>query len=118
MIDENLPRSFGAIFEKHGFQSLDIRDQGLRGAPDSAVFSFAKQHDAGIVTSDVEFANRVHLFESGHRGVFLLRLPTSLSVNVRCQDLDRALAQLSNQTIDDRIIVIAPGALRIHGRHT
>ena len=117
MIDENLPRAFGTVFTEHGFEILDIRDHGLRGANDDAVFSFAKTNNAAVVTSDVEFANRIHLFEEHHAGVFLIRLSTTLSVSVRCGEIGRALRQFGAQSIENNIIVIGAGALRIHGKH-
>lgn len=118
VIDENLPRSLGDIFTRYGFETFDIRDHGLRGADDGTVFSFAKERNAALATSDVKFANAVHLFESAHEGIFLLRLPTTLSVKTRCEILARLLAQLGDQSIENRIVVIAPGSLRIHGQHT
>lgn len=117
VIDENLPRSFGDIFSRHDFEPFDIRDHGLRGADDGAVFSFAKELVAAVATSDVKFANTLHLFEPAHQGIFLIRLPTILSVKTRCDILDRLLAQLGDQSIENRIVVIAPGSLRIHGPH-
>lgn len=117
VIDENLPRAFGPIFAEHGFEVLDVRDHGLRGANDDAVFSFSKAHNAAIVTSDVEFANRIHLFEERHAGVILIRLPTTLSVSMRCGEIDRALKQLGAQSLEDHIAVVGTGILRIHGKH-
>ena len=117
VIDENLPRAFGEVFVRYDFEVLDIRDHGLRGALDGAVFNFAKAHDAAVATSDVEFANRIHLFEAQHQGIFLIRLPTALSVITRCKELDHALQQLAGQLLENRIVVITPGAVRIHGQH-
>lgn len=117
VLDENLPRSFNEVFKRYGFETLDIRDHGLRGAKDSAVFLFAKEHSAALATADVKFANRIHLFESNHQGIFLIRLPTQLSVTIRCTMLDRTLQQLNKQIIENRIMVIAPGILRIHNPH-
>ncbi len=117
IIDENLPRSFGNIFREHGFEPFDVRDHGLRGALDSTVFLFAKEHHAAVATSDIQFSNQIHLFEFHHFGVFLLRLPTSLSVKSRCEELSRLLKKLPEQSIANLIITISPGSLRIHGQH-
>lgn len=117
VIDENLPRSFGNVFTRHGFETIDVRDHGLRGADDGTVFSFAKEQHAALVTSDVKFANAVHLFESVHQGIFLIRLPSTLSIPTRCEMIGRLLTQLGDQSVKNRIVVIAPGSLRIHGPH-
>ena len=72
VIDENLPRVFGQIFQQNGIEPLDVRDHELRGAPDSAVFDFARERRAAVATADVGFAQRIHRLEN-HNGIFFLR---------------------------------------------
>lgn len=117
VIDENLPRTIGRIFAQHGFTVYDVRDHGLRGFDDSAVFNFAKLKNAAVATSDIVFANSVHHSREQHYGFFLIRLPSSLSLKVREQEIDRALMQLGNQNIENRLVVISPGSVRLHHKH-
>jgi len=114
VIDENLPRSFGKVFEQNNFKVFDIRDHGLRGALDSAVFNFAKANQAAIATADLEFAHNIHSQPDSHRGVFLLRLPSKLSLSLRKKILDEAMQKIGNKLIENRIVVITPGTVRVH----
>lgn len=114
VIDENLPRRFGTIFAARKIKTFDIRDYGLRGKSDKAVFAFVKEQGAALATSDIGFAQWVHLFEK-HRGIILVRLPSVLSLTTRCQELKRALGHIGDLELAGQIAVITPGALRLHG---
>ncbi|MFA4845451.1 MAG: DUF5615 family PIN-like protein [Patescibacteria group bacterium] len=56
VLDENMPRSFAEVLSKLEYRVFDVRDCGLRGSPDNAVFDFVLQQEAILVTSDVAFA--------------------------------------------------------------
>lgn len=117
VIDENLPRSIGAIFAQHGFEVYDVRDHGLRGFDDSAVFNFATVKNAIVATSDIVFANSVHHSREDHYGFFLIRLSSSLSLKTREQEIDRALIQIGDQDIKNKLVVVSPGSIRLHQKH-
>lgn len=46
-------------------------DCGLQAAPDAAIWDYALQHDAAIVTKDEDFAQRHALTGSGPRVVWI-----------------------------------------------
>jgi len=41
LIDENMPRSTARLLRELGYEVQDIRDCGLRGAEDEAIYEFA-----------------------------------------------------------------------------
>lgn len=57
VVDEDMPRSTSRILRDRGFEVLDVRDCGLRGAKDVDIFKFAQREDAVILTGDVGFGN-------------------------------------------------------------
>lgn len=114
VIDENLPRRFSKAFAAQGIDVFDIRDHGLRGQADPAIFEFTKERGAVLVTSDINFAQWVHLFEK-HHGIILVRLPSALSITARRQELKRALEHIGDRELAGQIAVVTPGALRLHG---
>ena len=54
LIDGDLPRSTGALFQRYGYEAMDVRDIGLRGAKDSKIAGHAKQHGLCLVTGDFD----------------------------------------------------------------
>jgi len=50
VIDEDMPRSTGTILKEHGYDVKDVRDYGLRGAEDKAIYEFAQREKAVILT--------------------------------------------------------------------
>jgi len=43
LVDEDLPRALAASLRAAGHEATDVRDEGLRGEPDSRVFAFARE---------------------------------------------------------------------------
>jgi len=42
LIDEDLPRSTANLVMKYGYNAIDVRDIGLRGAKDARIISYAQ----------------------------------------------------------------------------
>lgn len=57
LIDEDLPRSTAKMLAAAGYEALDVRDTGLRGAKDREIFAYACQMNTVIVTADIGFAS-------------------------------------------------------------
>ena len=45
LIDEDLPRSTAKLLREAGFESFDVRDIGLRGAKDDAIYHRAQRRE-------------------------------------------------------------------------
>lgn len=80
LIDEDLSRSPAKALAVAGYEALDVRDLGLRGAKDYEILVYALQNEAVIVSADVSFGSLVYLSSFQHHGFVLLRLPAELSV--------------------------------------
>jgi len=65
VIDEDLPRSTAKILSANGFEVYDIRDHGLRGGEDEAIFAFAQEQKAVLITGDLGFGNQLKYPVSG-----------------------------------------------------
>ena len=57
VVDEDMHRSVVKPLRRLGYQVLDIRDHGLRGAKDREVFAFAQRSKAALLTADLGFSN-------------------------------------------------------------
>lgn len=58
IVDAQLPPSLAAALRQVGCDAVAVRDIGLREAKDSAIWQYALQHQAAILTRDEDFAER------------------------------------------------------------
>ncbi len=112
VVDEDIPRALGDVFGRHGYVVLDVRDIGLRSAPDEAVFEFAVEQDALLITADLAFVSPIRFELSRLRGVLLNRLPEILSLAERVRQLDVLITALPPTTFESVITTIEVGRLR------
>lgn len=75
LIDEDLPRSTGALLRNHGHEATDVQDAGLRGSDDATVAEYARHHRMCILTRDFGFGN-IRIYPPGeYNGIVVLRVP-------------------------------------------
>jgi predicted nuclease of predicted toxin-antitoxin system len=77
LVDEDLPRSTAAMLKSLGIDALDLRDIGLKGAPDAEVFKYAQNEGRIIITRDVEFGNILKYPIQNHCGIIIVRIPNT-----------------------------------------
>ena len=76
ILDENLPPRWRDFLAPHGFAATHWRDLGKTGDPDETVFDYALNHNAVIVTQDLDFTRILAL-----RGALL---PSIIQLRVNC----------------------------------
>ncbi|MDA8336148.1 MAG: DUF5615 family PIN-like protein [Peptococcaceae bacterium] len=113
LIDEDPPRSTAPLLRSLGYDALDVRDIGLRGARDDEIFAYAYKADATIVTGDVGFVGMVYRSSQAHAGIILLRLPIDISIQGVNEILLKAISVLSEDQIRGNIIVVDQQKVRI-----
>jgi predicted nuclease of predicted toxin-antitoxin system len=109
VLDENIPSAIVDYLSRKrpDWTVRHVRDIGLRGASDKAVFDWAQKNQSIVITFDEDFAD-ARMFPAGtHAGVIRLRLwPTT--VEAAESGLDRLL-----NTTEDSILI---GSLVVIGR--
>lgn len=75
LVDEDMPRTAAGVLRQAGYIAEDVRDVGLRGRSDQAIFEYAQAHNSIIVTADTDFANVLDYPLGTHPGIIVLRLP-------------------------------------------
>ena len=73
-IDENLHPDAASTFRARGHDALTVRDQGMRGFPDSGIASVCRAEGRGIVTLDLDFADPRRYPPEDYAGLIVLRL--------------------------------------------
>ncbi len=113
VIDEDLPRSTGVMLRELGHTVFDVRDVGLRGSPDEAVFRFAQKHKAVLITADLGFALLLRFWRGKHNGVIILRFPSALS-NTKMNNLIATyLPLVIKEDFVGALFIFSPKGIRI-----
>lgn len=113
VIDEDVARSTARVLAAQGFVVKDIRDFGLRGASDEAIYRFVLDNRAVLVTADLGFANPLR-FPLGHRfGVVILRFPNEVATLEINRQVIEQISKLREEDYISSVIVIEPGRMRI-----
>jgi predicted nuclease of predicted toxin-antitoxin system len=60
LLDEDMPRSTCKALKEAGFDCVDVRDVGLKGAKDREVFEYAQDRGYVILTGDFDFASVIN----------------------------------------------------------
>jgi predicted nuclease of predicted toxin-antitoxin system len=76
LVDEQLPVALARWLAAKGHEAEHVGDRQLQAAPDAAIWDFAMQDGAAIITKDEDFAQRKVLSEKGPAIVWI-RLPNS-----------------------------------------
>ncbi|MFH0802795.1 MAG: DUF5615 family PIN-like protein [bacterium] len=113
LIDEDLPRSLSKILEDQGFEVLDVRDCGLRGENDEAIFRFAQDAQAILFSGDVGFGNLLRFPVGSHFGIVIVHFPNEISSIKLNNHILNALKTLSEDDLKENLIILEPGRLRM-----
>ena len=78
LVDESLPRAVTRALVAAGHDVADVRDIGLRGAPDDAIAVHARATHQIVVSGDLDFSNALRFPPGSHPGIVVARLPDVL----------------------------------------
>jgi len=116
VIDEDMPRSTGAILKKHGYDIRDIRDHGLRGAKDEEIYKFAQREQAVILTGDRGFGNILRFPLGNHFGIVVAHFPNEMLTMEMNHRLLERFKDLSEEDFKGNLIIVEPRKIRIRRR--
>ena len=108
-----MPRSTARALRDAGHVADDVRDVGLRGYPDEAVFARAQEAEAVLVTADLGFANTLRFPLGTHAGVLVGRLPNELPIRTVNDEILRALHDLDGASLRGALVIVEVGRTRI-----
>jgi predicted nuclease of predicted toxin-antitoxin system len=74
-LDENIATSAGERLAALGHDVHTVLQEGLRGHPDSDVWTAAQTEERFLVTQDLDFSDERQFAAGSHAGVLLVRLP-------------------------------------------
>ena len=113
VIDENMPRSTARALRAAGYDAVDVRDIGLRGAGDEQIFAFAQESGSAVITADRDFSSILTFRPGTHAGVIFVRIPNHVPNEVVNREVLRALGELPDEEISGAIVVVELGRTRV-----
>lgn len=113
VIDEDLHRSLREVLNSLEFESVDVRDAGLRGKPDSKIFSFAQNEKAVLFSSDLGFSNILRFPPNKHFGIVILRFPNEMPTGEINRIVYSLLKGIDVSKYKGSLIILSPKGVRI-----
>ena len=112
LVDENLPRSLAPRLRAAGLEVHDVRDLGLRGAPDTEIFEVALSQGAVLLTGDHGFS-RLFRASQNSPGLILVRLPNEWPTSAVNELIEKSLLSVARDLVPGNLVVFEPGRIRI-----
>ena len=111
LLDENIPRKVLSVLRREGYSATRVYDVRLRSQPDAAIFAYARAYYMTIITFDTDYLNQT-AFPPPHAGILFLRsFPRDTSVNELASAVLKAVAQLAQLNISNRVYRLDPSGL-------
>jgi len=112
-LDENLDVRLAVILRQAGHEVATVRDQGLAGIDDQALYRHCASEARILVTLDLDFANVLRYPPESGSGVIVLRGQDDLLPTLRI--LTRTLVgALSTANPTGQLWIVEAGRVRIH----
>jgi predicted nuclease of predicted toxin-antitoxin system len=113
LVDENLPSPIAPLIRELGHDAIDVREIGLRGAPDSAIAAYARANKLCLITADGDFANIRNYSPREFAGIIVLDLPPRATTSMLLKLVRDFFSQ--SELIHDlsgRLAIVAFGRVR------
>jgi predicted nuclease of predicted toxin-antitoxin system len=90
-LDENMPARLARRLGLLGHEVQTVRDEGMEGRLDAAIWDAAQSEGRFLITQDMDFSDIRRFVPGSHYGVLLIRLhiPKRRSLIRRVEDLFR-----------------------------
>jgi len=112
-LDENFDVGLVSVLRDEGFDVDTMRDEGLSGSSDEAIYQVCRDLRRVLVTLDLDFSNPIRYPPEVTEGILVVRVPRPLLSLIRTTFLD-ALPVLKSGFLHGALWIVEPGRIRIH----
>ncbi len=105
LTDEDVPRSTARILSDAGFDTVDVRDVGLRGKSDALVYAYAQREERLLITCDLGFSNILKFPPAESIGLLVVRIPDSEPIDRFNQEVLRVVTEIGGRLLQHLAIV-------------
>ena len=114
LLDEDLPRSAGPLARRCGFESVDVREVGLRGKKDALIASYALEHRLCILTGDFDFSDIRNYPPRLYHGIVVFWIPSNASATYILGLIEGFLNNRSiSEEMEGKLAIVEPTRIRI-----
>jgi predicted nuclease of predicted toxin-antitoxin system len=115
-LDENIGQRGIELLKTAGHDVMTVRDQGLQGADDEAVFHAIRSEDRALITLDHDFGHVLRFPPETSPGIVILELPARATLQALLDRLRDFLALLETRSLAKELWIVEPGRVRVHQR--
>ncbi len=112
-LDENFDLRLVPLLASQGFNVDSVRDEGLSGSPDEAVYDACRASGRVLITLDLDFSNPLRFPPDQTPGIVVVRPPRPL-ISLIQATLWSALAELKTGSVDRKLWIVEPGRIRVY----
>lgn len=113
-LDENIGRSGIEFLRQRGHDVATVREEGLAGAADTAVFEVCATEARTLVTLDRDFGQILRFPPSRSAGVVILEIGAPASVDRVVARLRDFLALAEKRPVQGELWIVEPSRVRVH----
>ncbi|HEX4953313.1 MAG TPA: DUF5615 family PIN-like protein [Thermoanaerobaculia bacterium] len=113
LVDEDLPRSLARDLRAAGFVARDVRDLGMRGAPDELVWAKAQSQGWALISGDLGFANLMTYPLGSHSGIIVGRFANEVPAVAVVRRIVVAVQALDPEEICGSLVIVEPERIRL-----
>jgi len=113
LVDENMPLSAAVTIRELGHQARHVREIGLRGARDEALFARAQKEGWIIITRDLGFGNLLEYPVGTYAGIVVLRVPSTFTARQINSLVSTFISGIEPEILKHALAVVEPGRYRI-----
>jgi predicted nuclease of predicted toxin-antitoxin system len=113
-VDENVGGRGIELLQLAGHDVASVRQQGLAGAADEAVFQACVAERRTLVTLDRDFGHVPRFPPGSSAGIVILELGGAASLSLLRDRLRDFLALAASRPADGELWIVEPGRVRVH----
>jgi predicted nuclease of predicted toxin-antitoxin system len=113
LIDNAVSPIVAAELRGAGHDAVHVRDLGLAGASDDAIFARAAEDDRVLISADTDFGTLLALRQSTKPSIILFRLQSSRAPRQQAALLKANLPSLAKLLAQGCIAVLQDGRIRV-----
>ena len=115
LVDACLPTSTAKMIRDLGYDTIDVRKVSLGGAKDPEIFEYGQREGRILVTRDKGFGNLLQYPLGSHKGVILLRLPSTYTASQINRVLKGFMQDVEVERLKKRLAVVEVVRYRLRG---
>jgi predicted nuclease of predicted toxin-antitoxin system len=113
-VDENIGKSGVVLLRQAGHDVSTVREQGIEGAADEALFQVCAEERRALITLDRDFGQVLRFPPGQSAGIAVLELGGPATIALLQNRLRAFIALSTTRSIDGELWIVEPGRIRVH----